>query len=329
MEISNEIELAEQSLSKSELTERHEFFKASVPIALGGLVIADVALSFAPIFTKLIEKELSPTATIFNRVWVGATLFGLWTIIKALSNRVSDQPTTELKSYTSWDLKSLLVVGITFPLSQISWAWSLTQTSAAISGLLHEMSPIFTSLGVWWLFAQGFDRKFLIGMIVSIAGAIAIGLQDAQIASSQVEGDAAALLSAVFYGGYLIGLEQLRSKFSNTTIMLLVSASSAVLPLMVLLSQRAQLFPHSWHGWLFVIALAVICQVIGQGLTSYSIKKFSSGFVALFSLLIPVLTAILAQIIFSETLNLISWLAFAVVLLGLYLGISSKSAIKN
>jgi drug/metabolite transporter (DMT)-like permease len=51
----------------------------------------------------------------------------------------------------------------------------------------------------------------------------------------------------------------------------------------------------------------------------------SSGFVALFLLLEPVITAILAGVLFSETLSLFNWFAFSVVLAGIYLGKSSGS----
>ncbi|MGB3509473.1 MAG: DMT family transporter [Microcoleaceae cyanobacterium] len=319
MEIANQTKLSEQ---KSD--------RASVLIALISLLIGNIAMSFAPIFIVLSEKELSSTATIFNRLWIAAVVLGLWQGIQTGYGRLLKRPTAEPKTCTRLDMWLLLGVGIVYPLNQMAWAWSMTQTSVAISVLFHDMTPLFTSLGVWLLFAQRFDRQFIIGTIVVIGGAIALGLEDAQISTGQLQGDSVALLSAVFYASYLIALEQLRNKFSNTTMIFWASASSVVIPLfVVLLSQDHQLFPSSTEGWVSVIALAICAQVVGQGLTSYSLKKLSSGFVALFSLLIPVLSSLLAALIFSERLNLVSWLAFSVILLGLYLGISSKSGVKN
>ncbi|MDF0551645.1 DMT family transporter [Kamptonema sp. UHCC 0994] len=321
--MTDQLKLPDQYLSEPELSQTSKL------MAIVALLIANIGIAFAPIFIVLSEKELSPTATIFNRLWIGAVVLGLWKIIQIIASKFSDKPIEEPKAYDKKDVVLLLVVGIAFPLGQITWAWSLIQTSAAISALLHDLSPLFTSLAVWLLFGQRFDSKFIIGMFIAIGGGIAIGLQDAQIATSQLEGDAAALLSAVFYGTYLIGLEQLRSKFSNTNSILLISAISSLLPLIFAIFAGDRLVPYSLSGWLSVIALAVVCQVIGQGLTSYSIKRLSSGFVALFSLLIPVLTAFLAEIFFEQTLNFSTWLAFGVVLFGLYLGISSKSAVKS
>ena len=75
-----------------------------------------------------------------------------------------------------------------------------------------------------------------------------------------------------------------------------------------------------------MISLAVICQALGQVLVAYSLNNLSSGFVALFLILDPVLTAIEAWVIFSEKLILLDWIAFFLVLLGIYLALSSQSS---
>ena len=99
-----------------------------------------------------------------------------------------------------------------------------------------------------------------------------------------------------------------------------------LLPLVKL--TEVQLFPVSWQGWLAVIALAVVCQIVGQGLLISSLKHFSSGFIAVFLLLEPVLTAIFAWLVFAESLDLLNWIAFVLVLGGIYLAKSSSAATK-
>ena len=104
------------------------------------------------------------------------------------------------------------------------------------------------------------------------------------------------------------------------------SLTGAILTLPILIVTGEKLFPYSWNGWLAVICLAVICQALGQVLVAYSLNNLSSGFVALFLILDPVLTAIEAWVIFSEKLILLDWIAFLLVLLGIYLALSSKSS---
>lgn len=78
-----------------------------------------------------------------------------------------------------------------------------------------------------------------------------------------------------------------------------------------------------------VISLGVLCQAIAVGILLYSLKKFSSGFVSLLMLLDPVIAAILSAVIFTERLSLTNWLAFVVILTGIYLAKSSGVAEKN
>ncbi|MBC6479751.1 MAG: EamA family transporter [Hormoscilla sp. GM7CHS1pb] len=48
------------------------------------------------------------------------------------------------------------------------------------------------------------------------------------------------------------------------------------------------------------MSLALVCQILCQGLLTYSLKKFSSGFVTLVFLLESILVAIAAWGIFGE-----------------------------
>ncbi|MGB3510353.1 MAG: DMT family transporter [Microcoleaceae cyanobacterium] len=88
-----------------------------------------------------------------------------------------------------------------------------------------------------------------------------------------------------------------------------------------------RLFPYSWVGWLFLILLAATST--SEVLIVYSLKQLPSSLVALVLLIDPVLSAIVAWRIFSEQLGWLNWIAFAVILLGVYLAISSKSAVKT
>jgi len=97
----------------------------------------------------------------------------------------------------------------------------------------------------------------------------------------------------------------------------------------IFLFTENRLVPYSLNGWIFVISLALVCQVLAQVFLIYSLKKFSSAFVALALLLESILAGMAAWIIFGERLSLFDWIALFVILLGLYLALSSQSAIKE
>lgn len=293
--------------------------------AVISLLAATIAVSFAAIFIRFSEQEISANATVFNRLWIATVVFGMWNGVGAARRRMSGAEVAGRSNYTIRDLMLLVAVGVVSSTSLGFWAWSLTQTNVANSTLLRNLTPLFTTLGSWLLFGRRFDSRFLVGMAVALAGAAAIGMEDLQIAGENLAGDIAALLAAMFYAGNLLISEHLRGKFPATIILMwrCLIGSILILPLVLLAGDRV--FPYSGQGWLVAIALAVICQAFGQGLLIHSLGRLSSGFVALVLLLEPALAAILAWLLFSESLSLLNWLSFAVVLVGIYLAKSSSS----
>lgn len=297
---------------------------ASDLVAALTLCLALLGIGAASILFVVVEQEISSTAATCGRLGVAAIAFGVWSSFQQTSKLWSKEQ-FESHAYTWRDLGLLLVAGVSFAASLALWAWSLTQTSVANSTLLNNLIPIFTTLGAWLLVGQRFKAKFLLGMGVAVAGAIALGIEDLQAAESHVTGDVAALLSAMLSATSILSIEQLRVKFSAPVIMLWTSLIGSLCILPISLVSEGPLFPTSWVGWSAVIFLGLISQVMGQGLLTYSLKRFSAGLVAVLMLVIPVIAAILAMLIFSEQLSLLNWLAFSVVLVGIYLAISAQS----
>ncbi|MEA5468867.1 DMT family transporter [Spirulina sp. 06S082] len=307
-----------------------QFLKIETCIALATLFIGGIAISFAAIFIKLSESEISPNATTFNRLWIAFVALGLWNGIKSISIKLKPTEQSEKPQiYTPQNVGMLITLGLFYVTFQCVWAWSLTQTNIAISTLLHNLTPIFISLGAWLLFRQQFDGRFWIGMVLAVGGTIGLGLKDLQMTSGELGGDFAALISAVLYGGYLLTIEQLRPNLSTNTILMWGSLIGTIVLLPILLVNQEQLFPSSPLGWLAVICLAFICHVIGQGLVIYSINQLSATFVSLFLVLNPAFTAFEAGFILSEHLSFLSWISLFISLLGVSLTFFSKSIHKQ
>jgi drug/metabolite transporter (DMT)-like permease len=296
---------------------------ANEVLPLLAMLAAIVALSLAAIFIKLSERELGPFATIFNRFWVAYGVLLIWHEWER--SQTLDSPTAKSIEYTRRDQMQLVAAALMFWGCIALWAWSLTKTGVANSTLLHNLTPLFTTLGGWLFLNQRFDRRFLMGLVVAMIGACALGFGDLQLSTAYLTGDLASLLSAVFSAANLILLEKLRAKFSVTIILLWCCFWGALWTLPVALLTEARLFPLSASGWAAVIGLAVVCQVLGQGLQTFSLKRLSSGLVGILLLLDPVLAALNAWVLFAERLTLFKGAAFLVVLLGVYLAKSSDA----
>jgi drug/metabolite transporter (DMT)-like permease len=106
-------------------------------------------------------------------------------------------------------------------------------------------------------------------------------------------------------------------------IMLAISLVGAVAIAPALLLNGDILLPTRWSTGCAVSALALISQVMGHGLLTYSLKQFSSELVSVSMLAIPVLSALLALLLFAQQLSVFNAFAFLIVLSGIYLSISA------
>jgi drug/metabolite transporter (DMT)-like permease len=310
------------------LTEETQKTSNILPIII--VAIALLALSSTAIFIKIAINEMSAITILFNRLWIATIIFGLWSgINQAWTQIKDDEPVLPQQRYPYKEIGFLIAVGLVHVLGRLSWTWALTQTSAANANALGSLNPLFTTLGGWLFFNQIFGRKFIIGLILAIIGAIAVGFEDLLRSNNNFTGDAVALFSSIFYAANFLLIEQIRNKFSIITILLWRCAIATSLMIPVVLIFEKQVFPVSLSGWLVIFALAAICEALGHGLIVYSLKTFSSGFISLLLLLNPVIVAILAWILFAEKLSIFNLLGLVLILGGIYLGISNQESIQS
>ncbi|MBJ7294960.1 MAG: DMT family transporter [Dolichospermum sp.] len=296
---------------------------------LGGLI----SFSFVPVFTKWGALEISAETTIFDRFFLTTIILGLASGIQALYRQLNpkfkpDQTLPKPAPCPIQLLGLLLMTGTFCAGMLLTSAWSLIETTVANSELINNLTPVFTVLGGWLLFKQRFDRRFLVGCAIAVSGLFIIGFNDFQIGIDKLQGDLFALVSALFLSAYLLGAEKLRNHWNTATVLLGCFSCGTPLTLVVVAINHESLFPTSGQSWLPIFSMSV-AGLFGQGMLLYSLKKLSSGFVSLVFLLTPFTAAILAWIMFSETLSLSNLFAFFVVVLGLSLTITSSCAFKE
>lgn len=293
------------------------------------LLTAVISLSLTAIFIRISLQEISVDATLFNRLWLATLLFGMWSGLKQFNSQKENTQLAYSGKAQGWEIGLLVAVGIAHLLGRLCWTWSLTQTSVANANVLGALTPLFTTLGGWLLFKQYFDRRFLFGLLLAILGATALGLEDLFKSTNNLTGDGLALGSSMFYAANFLIIEKLGKRFSVTTILLWRCTVGTLIILPIVLIFEQQIFPISVGGWIIIFCLAAICEILGHGMVVYSLKSFSSGFVSIFLLLDPVIAAIIAWILFSESLSLINILGFAIILEGIYLAKTGQGANKE
>ncbi len=279
---------------------RHAF-----PILLLGLLFA----AFSPIFVRL--SEIGPIATGFNRMILPLPLF-----FALLWLRPADRIPVSTKTGRH-DLWLVLLSGLFFAGDLTFWNSSVMTTSVANASVLANMTPIFVVGAGWLLFKEKPGRLFVVGMLVALAGSAIMMRESLSLADRSITGDLMAMCASAFYAGYVLTLSRVRKRVSIMATMALGCAASAVVLLPLAMGIEDQLWPQTTNGWLAMAGLVLFVQFGGQMLIAMSLAHVSAGLVSMMFLTQPLIPAVVAWVLFDESITITQLIGAAALLVGL------------
>lgn len=280
-------------------------------IALIALLTGALGIAFAPIFVRL--SELGPVATAFWRLGFAVPALWVWMALEPKGAGRARRPSS-LSDYGR-----LTAAGLFFAGDLAVWHWSIKYTSVANSTLLANFAPIFVTLVSWLVFKERFTRTFVLGLALALGGAVVLMGRSLQLSPDHLFGDALGLLTAVFYGGYILSVGRLRAEFSTATIMTWsgVVTGAALLPLALLSGES--LIARTATGWAVLLGLALVSHAGGQSLIAYALAHLPAAFSSVSLLLQPAAAAVLAWVLLGEPLGALQAVGAAIVLTGILL----------
>ncbi len=279
------------------------------PKALGALFLGATAIGFAPIFVKL--SECGPSATAFYRLLFALPLLWLWLGFEQRARPVPRGPVGRK------DYLQLAMAGLLFAGDMSMWHWSLKYTSVANSTLLTNFAPVLVVLGAHFLFGERITVRFVIGLILSLAGAVLLVCSSLHLSHAHLFGDALAIMTTTFYAGYLLSVSWLRRRFSGPTIMAWSGLVSCPTLALVSALSGEQMSPITAQGWLVVLGLAMVSHVGGQTMIAYALGHLPASFSSVSLLWQPVVAAWLAWLLLQEPLTWLQGMGGLVTLTGI------------
>lgn len=279
-------------------------------VALIALLAGAVGIAFSPIFVRL--SDLGPTATAFWRVAFAVPALAAWIWLEPKNSR-SRPPSTR------GDYLRLSAVGLFFAGDLAFWHWSIKFTSVANATLLANFAPIFVTLVAWLVFKERFSRTFVLGLALAIGGAVVLMGRSLHVSADALFGDALGLVTAMFYGGYILAVGKLRAEFSTATIMTWSGVVTAVALLPIAAVSGESLIASTASGWGVLLALALFSHAGGQSLIAYALAHLPAAFSSVSLLLQPAAAAVLAWVLLGEPLGPWQAVGAVVVLAGILL----------
>lgn len=247
------------------------------------IFLAICFLATGGIFVKL--SPLPPINTGFYRV-----LFSIPMLMPFLKK-------SELQALNRKQIATIVLAGAFLAGDLTLWNSSFSYTSVANANVLVNLTP-FTVIPVsYFLFKEKMTPKFLFGGLVTLIGVLVLMSNKVSMSPDRLLGDSLSLGSSVFYAMFMITVYKLRDSVTSTIIMF-ISAFGELWPL---------------------LALALVSQILGQGLLAYCLGKVNACLSSLITLSQPVVAALYAWVIFNENLNLQTVIAILITLTGVYL----------
>lgn len=284
-------------------------------MAVGALLAGAVAIATAPLFVKV--SEAGPVATAFWRVALALPLLWTWSLIGQRGGHAAN---------FAADRRLLIAAGLFFAGDLAVWHWSIVLTTVANATLLANLAPIFVTLAAWLLFSRRPSALFVVGLATAVAGTAALLGGDFHLGGRELLGDFFGVVTAMFYAAYQLTVTRLRARAATSTIMAWSGLVTAAALLPVALASGEQILPLTPTGWVKLIALAVIAQVVGQSLIAWAMAHLPATFSSVGLLLQPVMAAWFAWVLLGETLGWIEIAGGIVVLIGIFIAHQSELA---
>jgi drug/metabolite transporter (DMT)-like permease len=209
-----------------------------------------------------------------------------------------------------------LVGGAFFALDLALYNTAILLTTAATAALLGNLTPIFVGLMTWIIMRRRPRAGFWMGLALSIAGCAAIVGSDALHGGDarNVFGDQLALFAAVFFAGYLVTTERVRTSMDTLTFNTLAIIGSVVTLLVICLLRHDALTGFPPRAWAALVALGFVSQL---GLV-YALGHLPATITSAGLLGQVPLTAMLAMVFLHEPLSLAQIAGGVIVLVGIY-----------
>lgn len=260
-------------------------------------------------------SEAGPTATAFWRVALAVPV--LWLLYLRTSTRT--------RRYSGkWPL--LLAAGFAFAGDLGFWHSSIKLTSVANSTLLANLASIFVTLAAWIFLRERPSGVFLAGLAAALAGVTLLVHTSLEFSPTGIAGDALAVVTAIFYAGYILAVKGLRDRGEATLhLMATTSTITALFLFPVALASGERMLPESAFGWWMLVGLALVSHAAGQGLIAYALASLPAAFSSVSLLSQPVMAALFAWALLGEGLVALQVLGGLIVLVGIYLARRASS----
>lgn len=273
------------------------------------LLTGNIALALGPWSVRLADS--GPVSAAFWRLALAVPVL-------VLLARWSGQKLTGMGAKVGW---AIVAAGTFFALDIAFWHVGIGMTRMANASLFGNSGSLV--IMIWGLIAlhrRPHAREWLAITAAVTGGALLLG-RSLEIGTTSAIGDLFCVAAGLLYSGYIIILQKYRARLGGWSLLTWSSVAGLPVLLGIALWLGEPVWPTHWGP---VVALALLSQLIGQGLLVFSLRHFSALVIGLALLTQPVVAVLVGWLAFGEVLDLLDFAGIALVAAGLVLARSTQ-----
>ena len=277
---------------------------ASKALPIVAVVVANIALAFGPWFVRL--ADVGPVAAAFWRIALATP------VLIAAAVLMGQRPVRQARGL--WGV--LALGGVAFAADLASWHIGIRQTTLANATLFGNAATFIYPIYGFVIARLWPTRMQVLALAMAGAGAALLMGRSAQLSSEHLVGDLFCLAAGVLYAVYFMTMARARETMQPVSTLALSSLLGIVPLLLAAVMLGEAILPRDWTP---LVALAVVSQLVGQGLMIYALGHLSPLIVGIALLLQPVVAGAIGWIVYDERLGAADFAGAALVAVALVL----------
>lgn len=197
----------------------------------------------------------------------------------------------------------IALTGVFFFAHLWTYFYAAQNTRIANCMILFATNPLFTAAGAWLLFRENFPRRLLVADLLAFGGIALLVSRSLSLESERLWGDLSALVSALFFSGYLLASKKTRQNTGNLPFTALMYLCTATFFGLTTAATGAPPWPDRPEAWLGILATILLPTFLGHAVFTWLMNTLNLNWMSAGKLLEPLIAAAVAWLVFGEAVT--------------------------
>lgn len=220
------------------------------------------------------------------------------------------------------DLRDLLfagAAGVALAAHFAAWFESVDRTTIAASVTLVQTAPVFVAIGAWTLLDERLTRRMIVGILLAASGSAVMSVDGflGVGGAAPLLGNTLAIVGAVMAAAYVIAGRAVRQRVSLVPYVLVVYAVCTVVLAGYVAGSGVAFTGYPAQEWVLFLGMAVGPGLFGHTVVNWALEHIESSVVSVTLVGEPVVSTLLALLIFAEVPTLATLVGGGIVLGGI------------